>query len=166
MKKKIFICYRRDDSEGYAGRLYDRLVQHFPERVFMDTASIPAGADFVAKMREVMRESFAALVIIGPRWLAAGEDGVPRLKAAGDHVRLEIVEAFRNELGVIPVLVQGSKMPRQGELPRGTATLTHLNAVEVRHTAFDADFATLVRVLKSLEETRSANPTQPEAADS
>ena len=33
----IFISYRRDDSAGYAGRLYDRLTARFGgDRVFMD----------------------------------------------------------------------------------------------------------------------------------
>ena len=27
--KNVFICYRRDDAEGYAGRLYDRLNSAF-----------------------------------------------------------------------------------------------------------------------------------------
>ena len=34
---KIFISYRRDDSAGHAGRLYDRLEGHFGQgQVFMD----------------------------------------------------------------------------------------------------------------------------------
>ena len=32
----IFISYRRDDSAGHAGRLYDDLTGHFgPDRVFI-----------------------------------------------------------------------------------------------------------------------------------
>jgi len=34
---RIFLCYRRDDSGGYAGQLYDRLSQHFGrDNLFMD----------------------------------------------------------------------------------------------------------------------------------
>ena len=40
---KIFVCYRREDSSGHAGRLYDRLNQRFPGRVFMDVAGIDVG---------------------------------------------------------------------------------------------------------------------------
>ena len=33
----IFISYRRQDSDAYAGRLYDRLSTHFGKaRIFMD----------------------------------------------------------------------------------------------------------------------------------
>ena len=39
--KGIFISYRREDTAGYAGRLYDRLAAHFgPDRVFMDVEGI------------------------------------------------------------------------------------------------------------------------------
>ena len=37
----IFISYRRSDSQGEAGRLFDDLVKHFGEdAVFMDVAAI------------------------------------------------------------------------------------------------------------------------------
>jgi hypothetical protein len=40
---KIFISYRRTDSQDVTGRIYDRLVAHFSqERVFKDVESIPA----------------------------------------------------------------------------------------------------------------------------
>ena len=45
--RAIFISYRRSDSEGEAGRLYDDLVELFGDRsVFMDVAAITAGRDF------------------------------------------------------------------------------------------------------------------------
>ena len=47
MGQNIFISYRRSDSEGYAGRIYDRLVEHFgADRVFMDVTDIGVGEDF------------------------------------------------------------------------------------------------------------------------
>jgi hypothetical protein len=43
---KIFISYRRKDA-GHAGRLSDRLIEHFgPDRIFQDIDSIEPGADF------------------------------------------------------------------------------------------------------------------------
>ena len=41
MDQNIFISYRRGDSEGYAGRIFDRLQDHFGiDRVFMDVTDI------------------------------------------------------------------------------------------------------------------------------
>jgi hypothetical protein len=40
----VFINYRREDSGGHAGRLYDRLRQHYgPHRVFRDIDAIAPG---------------------------------------------------------------------------------------------------------------------------
>lgn len=44
---RIFISYRRSDSQGITGRIYDRLVEKFGERsVFQDVDDIPPGVDF------------------------------------------------------------------------------------------------------------------------
>lgn len=51
----IFISYRRDDSAGYAGRLYDRLAAHFgATRVFMDVEGIEPGIDFVNAIEDAV----------------------------------------------------------------------------------------------------------------
>jgi hypothetical protein len=43
----IILSYRREDSAGVTGRIFDRLVQEFgTDRVFMDIDSMPAGVDF------------------------------------------------------------------------------------------------------------------------
>ena len=57
------------------------------------------------------------LVVIGPRWLAA--EGKPGWRAGDpkDWVRLEIELAIKRGIRVIPVLVNGARMPSPGELP-------------------------------------------------
>ena len=53
---RIFISYRRDDSAGHAGRLFDRLVDHFGrDQVFIDIDTIKPGLDFV----EVVQQAIA-----------------------------------------------------------------------------------------------------------
>jgi F-type H+-transporting ATPase subunit c len=53
---RIFISYRRDDSAGYAGRIYDRLVAHFGEdALFMDVDAIEAGLDFVEVLENAVQ---------------------------------------------------------------------------------------------------------------
>lgn len=154
---KIFICYRREDSEGYAGWLYDRLKSHFPGRVFMDVTDIPPGADVPRLILDQIRESTAFLVVIGPRWLAPGSDEKPRLRAPRDHVRREIVEAFREGVKIIPVLVEGASMPRTEDLPRGTVPLARINALPVRHSTFDRDFQKLIEHLTSIAPAADAS---------
>src|SRR5438128_24895 len=45
---RIFISYRRDDSSGHAGRLFDELCNQFGrDQVFMDIDTLEPGQDFV-----------------------------------------------------------------------------------------------------------------------
>lgn len=47
-KGRIFINYRREISAAAAGRLFDRLLQHFDrECLFMDVDGIEPGVDFI-----------------------------------------------------------------------------------------------------------------------
>ena len=44
--RAIFISYRRDDTEGHAGRLFEDLCERFgKDAVFMDVAGIEPGRD-------------------------------------------------------------------------------------------------------------------------
>ena len=69
-KGRIFISYRRTDSAGYAGRIYDRLTAHFGEdAVFMDVDTIEAGLDFVEVLQIAVQSCDVLVALIGRRWL-------------------------------------------------------------------------------------------------
>jgi hypothetical protein len=134
----IFISYRREDSIGHAGRLYDRLVERFGrERVCRDIETIEAGEDFVEAVRQRVAKSDVLLVLIGPRWLTATDDeGRWRLADENDLVRLEIATALDRNIRVIPVLLQGATMPRAKDLP---AEQSSLSAMRSRSETRQAD---------------------------
>src|SRR5688572_28515840 len=115
----IFISYRRDDTAGFAGRLYDRLSARFgANRIFIDIDTIGPGVDFVRKIEESVKSSGALLALIGKNWLtAASLSGERRLDDPKDFVRLEIATALEEDLLVIPLLVQGAQIPSAVELP-------------------------------------------------
>jgi len=108
-KGRIFISYRRVDSAGYAGRIYDRLAARFGEdAVFMDVDDIPAGLDFVDVLQNAVQSCDALAALIGPNWLDARDDaGVRRVDNPEDFVRVEIAAALERDIRVIPVLVDG-----------------------------------------------------------
>ena len=113
MERNIFISYRRADSEGYAGRIYDRLAERFgSDRVFLDVTDIGVGEDFVDAIHQAISCCQVLLVLIGPRWSSiVNETGKKRLYDPNDFVRLEVASALENGLRVIPVLVFGAEMP-------------------------------------------------------
>ncbi|MCY7314297.1 MAG: toll/interleukin-1 receptor domain-containing protein [Rubrivivax sp.] len=148
----IFISYRRDDTEGQSGRLFQELRLAFgAENVFMDVATIEPGADF----RRVIEKNTAAcgvlLSVIGRNWLTlADARGQRRLDDPNDFVRLETAAALRRDIPVIPVLVQGTPMPRAEELPEDLRELAYRNSVELTHARWDSDVQLLVAALKKL----------------
>jgi hypothetical protein len=124
----VFVSYRREDSAGHAGRLYDALVARFGERsVFMDVELAP-GIDFVRRITEAVGACDVLVVVIGPRWAAAPS----RLDDPGDYVRLEVETALRRpDVRVVPTLVAGARMPALDELPESLRELTRRNAIEL-----------------------------------
>jgi uracil-DNA glycosylase len=156
---RVFISYRRLDSEGYVGRLHDHLMQHFPpEDIFIDVASIQPGVDFVQAIEDAIAECDALIAIIGPQWLTiADERGVRRLDMTDDFVRLEIATALKQDKLVIPVLVQRAVIPPATRLPEDIAALGRRQAVELGHRTFGRDVEQLARVIKSTVAATSSN---------
>ena len=147
----IFISYRRDDSEGVAGRLFEGLKARFgKDRVFIDVDGIEPGRDFRRVIDEHVSSCDVLLALIGKNWLhAADKDGRRRLDTPEDFVRLEIAAALRRDIAVIPVLVHGAAMPSKEDLPSDLQALAWRNAAELRHTRWDSDFAEIATTLQS-----------------
>ena len=148
----IFISYRRDDSGGHVGRLYDSLSAHFGrQRLFFDIDHIAPGQDFVQVLESSLGRSSVLLVVIGKRWAGSGRVGARRIDDTGDFVRLEVARGLlRPELRVIPVLMQGAKMPGPAALPDDLKDLSRRNAIELSDLRWKEDVA---RLISSLEST-------------
>lgn len=147
--KSLFISYRREDTSGYAGRLFETLAAYVGrERLFMDVDTIRPGEDFLKVIEQTVGSSEAVIVLIGPRWLSAVDaDGRPRLEDPEDFVRLEVKAALDRGLRVIPVLVDGATVPDREQLPSDLAALTRRHAVHLTHERWQTDVEHLVRSL-------------------
>jgi len=157
MAGKIFINYRRDDSIGTAGRLYDRLAQTFGSKnMFMDVDHIPAGVDFVEYLHGQVAACDVFLAVMGPNWLnAKDERGRRRVDNPDDYVTIEIAAALARNIRVIPVLVDGARTPNADKLPDSVKPLVRRNAVEIRNTQFGRDAEALIKkVHEALEGAR------------
>src|SRR5262245_42428174 len=110
---KIVISYRRQDSEAIAGRIRDRLVGRYgAESVFMDIDSIPYGLDFRVQIEEALRYTDVLVAIIGPKWTGVSRGRRARIREDNDPVRVEVERALISGIAVVPVLVNGAKMPK------------------------------------------------------
>jgi predicted ATPase len=149
------ISYRRSDSAGITGRIFDRLAAHFgSDYVFMDIDAIPLGVDFRKYIDSAMKTMDFLIVIIGPEWLGPRPDGSQRIDSPDDPVRVELEMASRNELRIVPVLVEGANMPPQEALPESLRGVAFLNAANV---APGIDFQNHVdRLIRFLEAAPSS----------
>lgn len=156
----VFISYRREDSSGFAGRLADDLSEVFgPESIFMDVTGIAPGIDFRKTIEQKVGECAAAVVVIGPSWIGDA-DGAARLQNPTDFVRLEVAAALARDIQVIPVLVDGATMPAAGELPPDVEPIVWRNAVELRHSRWDADLQVLIGALEKVLPRKTATGPQ------
>jgi hypothetical protein len=134
----IFISYRRDDTQGEAGRLYDHLVQVFGnDSVFMDVTGIELGCDFRQAIDVQISSCDIVLVLIGKEWRSS------RLDDPKDFVRIETGTALMRGIPVIPVLFKGARMPSEEELPSELKELHYRNAIEITHARWRTDILAL-----------------------
>jgi hypothetical protein len=173
--RSVFISYRRKDSEGESGRLFDDLTSHFgSQSVFMDVSAIEPGRDFRKAIDQSVTTCSVLLAIIGQDWLELKDPtGYRRLEDPNDFVRLELASALRRDIPVIPVLVRGAKMPELDRLPPDLKELVYRNAVELTHARWKSDVQLLIRALRpyldiqadaSSRDVRAAENSSPAPA--
>ena len=157
--RAIFISYRRDDTEGQAGRLFQDLSEAFgADMVFMDVTAIEPGIDFRKAIEKNTASCGVLLALIGRNWLGAvDEKGARRLDNPNDFVRLETASALRRDIPVVPVLVHGARMPRDDELPEDLRDLAFRNGVEITHARWDSDVQVLIKALRPHVEKAARN---------
>jgi hypothetical protein len=159
----IFISYRRDDSEGEAGRLFDDLTRAFGnENVFMDVAGILPGVDFRRAIENNVAGCGVLLGIIGPNWVSITDAaGQRRLDDPNDFVVLEIASALKREVPVIPVLVHEARMPKPDQLPEILKELSYRNSVELSHSRWNSDVQLLIQALAAYVTPNPADAQEP-----
>ena len=165
---KVFISYRREETAGHAGRLYDAIAARFgDDNVFMDVDLAP-GIDFVEQITDAVGVCDVLLVVIGPSWATgSAAHGRARLEDPNDFVRLEVETALRRpDVTVIPLLVAGARMPDPSELPEDLRALSRRNALELSDLRWRYDIGRLVNTLAELLEKPSGRsegaPPPPE----
>ncbi len=157
---KIFISYRREDSQWPADKLYAAIkpLMADPEHdVFIDVDNIPLGVNFAQHIESRVSQCDVMLALIGRDWIDARspQTGARRLDDPKDFVRIEIASALKRGVAVVPVLLDGAQVPAAADLPDDLQELSLRNGVEVRRLSFEADAVYLFRKLGLLGATEN-----------
>jgi hypothetical protein len=147
---RIFVSYRREDSQFPTASICKTLARYFGEQsVFRDVDNIPAGSDFRSVLLQSVASSDAVIAVIGKDWLAPdAATGKARIHNPDDFVRVEIQAALDRNLPLIPVLLHPAKMPAHEELPQPIGELAFRQGVVIYP---DPDFdSTSLKLVESL----------------
>ena len=126
--RKIFVSYRRVDTEALAERLYEGLSLQFgASNVFLDVPDIEPGQRWRDEVGAQLRAADIVIALIGPRWLET-----LKAKEAGDDVlRTELASALAQKKQIVPILVGDARMPEPALLPPDVRDLADFQALAI-----------------------------------
>ena len=144
---KVFISYRRSDTQMVAGRLRESLARRLgDESIFRDKNSIGAGEDWTKAIEQSLSGDVVVLALIGPGWAnARDEGGARRLDDPADWNRVELELALKGSRRVIPLTVDDARMPKESELPESLRSFARMNALKLRDDDWDSDVDRIAR---------------------
>ncbi|MDC0769669.1 toll/interleukin-1 receptor domain-containing protein [Streptomyces sp. HD] len=164
---EIFINYRTGDGEQAAATLDNALRARFGDgHVYRASRSIAPGDAFDHDLVNNVRRSSVLLALIGNHWLDK-----PTLGHDDDWVTKEILEAFRHDIRIIPVLIgRRTERPAKRDLPDALLWLTDCQTLRYDHQTDERDLkhigdqlAELVPTLADADRT-ATEPEAPAAA--
>ncbi len=137
---KLFLSYRRQDTEADATALYHALTKEFgPNAVFKDVDNVPLGANWKDFVGRSVADSVVMILLIGPSWQPT------------EAVLLELREAARLRVPVLPILFRGARMEAIApQLPADLQAIADLNAAKVDHESWERDLAPVIETLRPL----------------
>jgi hypothetical protein len=146
VRPRVFVSYRRKDTRHAAGRLGDMLSEDFD--LFMDVDDIAPGTDYTLALQGAVDASQVMLALIGPAWgTERDEFDRRRIDNPDDWVAHEIAVGLQRNIVVIPVLIDGARMPDREDLPPHLADLANRHAFRLHHESFADDADRLRRAI-------------------
>src|SRR5258705_2054991 len=163
----IFLSYRREDSRGDTGRLYDRLAEHFgKKRIFRDVEAIAPGERFPEVLDRTLKKCDVFLAVIGPKWLSLRKGKKRRLENPDDPVRWEIATALNRGIPIVPVLVEKkTRMPEAHDLPPELAPLASYQAAALQDLHFHDDVDLLIKRIEAVAGSKTTPRLIPRNID-
>lgn len=155
---KVFLSYRRADSQVSAGRMA-QFLDAVPaiDAVFLDVDGIAPGENFETKIQDTLARVSHVFLLIGTQWAGPpGAAGRTRLFDDDDMVRREARLALSSQATLVPILLDEARMPRPAELPADLKALSSINAFALRTAHFDEDMDDLLDNLLGNKQGRGS----------
>lgn len=150
---RVFINYRRDDTQGLAWGLYWPLAFQFgSDNVFLDNGALRGGDEWLAEIKARIAEADVFLALVGERWQETLDER--NREQTKDYVAAEIELALLRApaLKVIAVLIDGAKAPRAMNLPNALKGLAEKHVERIRQTCLRDDVGALIARLSEIAE--------------
>ncbi len=128
MKKKIFINYRRDDTLAGSQKINDILRDSF-DLFFDKDGAISYGSEFPQVLQNGVEDSSVVLCIIGSKY--AQSFATKADNGSNDYVLEELQIAKSKGIQILPIVIDGAKMPSANELPQELGFLTTIHCYEL-----------------------------------
>jgi hypothetical protein len=155
VEEHVFIAYRSEC--GQSARALASKLRKGGERVFRDLAQLHGTDEWSDVLRAAIERSSAMVVLIDHSWDAVKDGlGDSRLQRDDDALRVEVREALRLAIPVIPVLVDHAKLPERERLPADIRGLCDRYAVPLRQTDFDHDVRRIAADVRQATDDRIA----------
>ncbi|MFI8391956.1 toll/interleukin-1 receptor domain-containing protein [Streptomyces sp. NPDC085540] len=151
MAPYVFINFRRADTGATGPHIDTALRSEFGgQAAFRDQRSLRAGRDYREQLERGIRKCDLLLVVMGAHWASVRDDAGRRcIDREEDWVRKEIALALTYKLPVMPVLVDGAKLPSIHELPEDIQSLVHQQVVYFRPHQEHIDFPPLFDAIRA-----------------
>ena len=160
---RIFLNYRRADSQDTADRVYAILSKTMPpQNIVMDVdrESIMPGLPVEPQLRRLVSQCHVMLALIHNKWL----DEIVRRQEQHengqqiDFVRVELKCGLErgDAMPVVPVLAEGVEHPRATDLPQDIRHLSERSSTRLSRERFDEDVLGLLN--KVVAGFRSSRP--------
>ncbi|HAD10944.1 MAG TPA: hypothetical protein DCF33_00750, partial [Saprospirales bacterium] len=108
---RIFISYRRDDTDAVAENVYHHLKDAFGDVVFKDNLRIGPAEKWAEVIESNLQAAEVVLALVGNNWFVKNEHHRIRLELDDDWVRRELEFAINHGKRLIPVMINGEKVP-------------------------------------------------------
>jgi len=160
MSTKIFISYRRDDSQAQSELVYQALIERFgPSAIFMDSNAIEPGSKWPDRIKQSLSDAHLVLaVIISPgKWMGVDIDtGERRIDDNDDWVHQELATSFEARKHLLPILLKTGEIPKKKILPDSIHALPEMQSLKLDFANWSNDKKLLVAECEQLLKNAGA----------